>query len=284
MEKTFLDLSFGEKIKHKMLHDKRSLLSVLADKAAVKDLVFRLIGDEYVVPNYSVFENESELDFTAYPRQFVLKPTHGSQAGILVHEQYERYQKQLLPIYQTWGSYFKIHPADLDRNIGFFKVMARRWLNSQYRPDAEFCYKAIPPKVIVEKYIEAIPKNTLNDFRFYTFHGQVKFFRAATGPTNDIANYAYDENGIFLPIRATHDEVEYNEKYLPELPRQWSKMKELAEKLSMGIDFVRIDFILSDAQVYFSEFTNYPMAGHIAFLPESFDKIVSSWWRKFDCC
>jgi hypothetical protein len=284
VEEKFENLSFGEKIQHKMVHDKRPLLSALADKASVKNRVAQLIGDKQVVPTYSVIEHESELDFSAYPCEFVLKPTHGSQAGILVHEQFKRSEKLTLPVYPTWGKYFEIHPDDLDLNLGFITIMTKRWLNSKYRPNEEICYNAIPPRVIVEKYIKQNPPNLLADFRFYTFHGEVKFFRTATGYTNDIPHYAYDVNGVFLPVKVDHDEVDYDESSIPELPKEWSKMKEIAEKLSMGIDFLRIDFYLCGDQVYFSEFTHYPMAGNIAFQPKSFNNLVSSHWRNCDCC
>jgi hypothetical protein len=267
-----------------MIQDKRPLLSALADKAAVKNRVGQLIGEKHVVPTYSVIEHEFELDFEAYPREFALKPTHGSQAGILVHEQCKRSKIQTLPIYPTWGKYFEIHPDDLSLNLGFIEIMTKRWLNSKFRPNEEICYNAISPKIIVEKYIKPNPPNFLTDFRFYTFHGEVKFFRTAAGYTNDIPTYAYDEYGIFLPVKAEHDEVDYDELSLPELPMEWSEMKEISEKLSMGIDFLRIDFYLSGDHVYFSEFTHYPMAGNITFQPDSFNNLVSSFWRNCDCC
>jgi TupA-like ATPgrasp len=284
MATVFGDLSFGQKILHKMANDGRLILSEMADKSGVKIRIGKQIGSKYVVPTYAVVETESELDFVNYPREFALKPTHGSQAGILVHEQCKRSKIQTLPIYHTWGKYFEIHPDDLGLNLGFIEIMTKRWLNSKFRPNVEICYNVISPKIIVEKYIKPNPPNVLTDFRFYTFHGEVKFFRTATGYTNDIPTYAYDENGIFLPVKAEHDEVDYDELSLPELPVEWSEMKEISEKLSMGIDFLRIDFYLSGDQVYFSEFTHYPMAGNITFQPESFNNLVSSFWKNCDCC
>jgi len=281
---SFQTLSFGEKILHKMVHDKRPLLSEFADKAGVKNLVAQIIGYEYIVPTYSVIKHESELDFTAYPREFVLKPTHGSQAGIIVSNDCDRLSKQLLPIFKTWDKYFNLHPDDLDRNQGFVKIMTRRWLNSNFRPESQYCYKEIPRRIIVEKYVKANPKDELTDFRFYVFHGEVKFFRTAAGYGNNLPTYAYDNNGIFLPVKAAHDEVDYSNLALPELPKEWHSMKGFAELLSHGVDFVRVDFYLMGGNIYFSEITNYPLAGKMKFFPDSFDKLVSSYWEKCDCC
>jgi hypothetical protein len=265
-----------------MSHDRRPILSELADKAGVKSRVAEQIGPEFVVPTYSVIGDEAELDFEKYPLEFALKPTHGSQAGILVSEKYEKLEKQLLPIFHPWAKYYNIHPDDLRGNAGFIKIMSRCWLNSRYRQETEYCYKAIPPRIIIEKYIHMGEPDSLSDFRFYTFHGKVKFMRAASGYSNDLPTYAFDHNGIFLPIKAIHDEVEYDEVALPQLPKEWITMMALAEELSMGIDFIRVDFYLSQRQIYFSEMTNYPLAGNIKFVPESFDKLVSSYWKYFD--
>jgi hypothetical protein len=284
MTKTFGELSFSEKIFHKMAHDKRPILSELADKASVKALVSSLIGNQYIVPTIAVIKDESELDFTNYPREFVLKPTHGSQAGILVYEESERSEDQLLPANDPWAKYYDIHPDDLDRNKDFMRLMTERWLNSRYRPDTEYCYQSIPQKIIIEDYIKMKKMTVLSDFRFYVFHGEVKLFRAAAGYMNGIPTYGYDANGEYLHIKAVHDAVEVNALDLPPLPKHWMLMKEFAEKLSMGIDFIRVDFFLSGSKIYFSELTNYPLAGYIKFLPESYDHLLSSYWKKCDCC
>jgi hypothetical protein len=284
MSRAFEELSFGEKIRHKMVHDKRYVLSEFADKADVKSRVSKLIGPEYIVPTISIIEHESELNFAMYPREFVLKPTHGSQAGIIVSEQAERLATKNLPIFGTWERYYEIHPDDFEINQGFATIMTRRWLTSKYRPEEEFCYRAIKPRVIVEQYIKQNSSGKLFDFRFYTFHGEAKFFRTALGYSDDLPTYAYDEHGSLLSVKATHDNVDYNLFPTPGLPKEWKIMKSFAEGLSEGIDFVRVDFYLTDGKIYFSELTNYPQAGSIRFMPESFDQLVSSFWKSFDCC
>jgi len=284
MTKAFEELSFGEKIRHKMVHDKRYILSEFADKAGIKSRVAKLIGPEYVVPTISIIENESELNFARYPREFVLKPTHGSQAGIIVSEQADRLTAKILPIFGTWEKYFEIHPDDLKKSQGFATIMTRRWLKSRYRAEEEFCYRAIKPRVIIEQFIKRNSSGRFSDFRFYTFHGEAKFFRTALGYSNDLPTYSYDEHGSLLSVKAAHDNVDYNLFPTPELPKEWVIMKSFSESLSEGIDFVRVDFYLTDGKIYFSELTNYPQAGTIRFVPESFDKLVSSYWEKCDCC
>ena len=47
-------------------------------------------------------------------------------------------------------------------------------------------------------------------------------------------------------------------------------MKNLAEKLSKGIDFVSVDLYFPD-KIVFGELTLHPAAGHGKFVPKSFD-------------
>ena len=284
MNQEFASLSFRQKIRHKMAHDRRELLTQFADKAGVKSLVAAKIGSEYVVPTIQILDDVLELDFSRLPREFVLKPTHGSQTGILVSEKFERSESEILPVFGTWEKYYNIHPEDLSRNHSFIKTMIKRWLKSSYRPETEFCYQGIKPRVIIEKYISSLINDVPFEFRFYTFHGEVKFFRAAIGYSNDLPHFAYNEKGDLLPVKFSHDLFEVDPTSQPFLPDEWKQMKFFAETLSMRIDFVRVDFLLGKDGIFFSELTNYPFAGQLRVVPESFDQELSSYWRYFDCC
>ena len=48
-------------------------------------------------------------------------------------------------------------------------------------------------------------------------------------------------------------------------------MVELAEKLSEGIKFVRVDFYELDGNTYFGEMTFFPGCGYEEFTPEEWD-------------
>ena len=48
-------------------------------------------------------------------------------------------------------------------------------------------------------------------------------------------------------------------------------MVELAEKLSHGIKFVRVDIYDIDGKIYFGEMTFYPGCGYEEFTPEEWD-------------
>ena len=63
-----------------------------------------------------------------------------------------------------------------------------------------------------------------------------------------------------------------------------TEMIRRAEMLAGCVDFVQNDFYLIDEQIYFSEMTNFPLAGNIRFMRESFEKTITSYWKYFDDC
>ena len=70
--------TFNEKLNWMKVYYHNNEFRKLADKYEVKDYVRQMIGDEYVVPNYGVWNSFDEIDFDKLPETFVLKGTHDS--------------------------------------------------------------------------------------------------------------------------------------------------------------------------------------------------------------
>ena len=68
-----------------------------------------------------------------------------------------------------------------------------------------------------------------------------------------------------------------NAEVLPQKPVCFEKMRELAEKLSVGIPQVRVDFYEVDGKVYFGELTFFHHGGLVPFEPEEWDYTFGSW-------
>ena len=60
-------------------------------------------------------------------------------------------------------------------------------------------------------------------------------------------------------------------------PIMFSRMITLAEKLSEGIPFVRVDFYEIDEKIFFGEITFYPGSGFEEFTPVEWDHELGSW-------
>ena len=61
-------------------------------------------------------------------------------------------------------------------------------------------------------------------------------------------------------------------KNLPEKPKMYEKMIEIAKDFSKGFSFVRVDLYEINNRIYFSEITFSPCGGFMPFKPEKWDE------------
>ena len=61
------------------------------------------------------------------------------------------------------------------------------------------------------------------------------------------------------------------------IPENLETMISLAEKLSTGIPFLRVDFYNINNKIYFGELTLYPAAGVGKFVPNKYDQIIGDY-------
>lgn len=110
----------------------------------------------------------------------------------------------------------------------------------------------------------------MNDYKFFCFNGNVRFFKIDYDrDTCHRANY-YDCSGELLPFDEEVCPRDPNKKI--SIPNNLKKMIELAESLSKGIDFLRVDFYsLPNNAIKFGELTFYPGSGFIRFIPKEYD-------------
>src|SRR4051812_45450461 len=78
--------TFREKVRYKMLRDHRGLVVTFADKAAVRDYVAEAVGQQYLPRSYAIVDDPVALSDVELPDRYVVKPTHGSGAAIVVSD------------------------------------------------------------------------------------------------------------------------------------------------------------------------------------------------------
>lgn len=83
------------------------------------------------------------------------------------------------------------------------------------------------------------------------------------------ANY-YSPNGELLPFGEKGLEPDLN--HIDVMPANLSEMISIAESLSAGFKFLRVDLYNVKGKIYFGELTFYPAAGMGAFVPEEWDE------------
>lgn len=126
--------------------------------------------------------------------------------------------------------------------------------------------------LIINGMIERVLKEDedLNDYKFFCFNGNVKFFKVDFGRfVEHHANY-YSPEGTLLEFG------EKDFKPVPEhpivLPVNLNAMIALAEKLATNIPFLRVDFYNINGKIYFGELTFYPASGLSHWTPEAWDE------------
>ena len=243
--------TFTEKIQWLKLYDRREEYITYVDKYLVKEYIAEKLGWEYIIPTLAVWSSIEEIDIENLPEQFVIKSTHDSGSIIVCKDKKK----------------FNLEKAK--------SSLQRGLISTGYWYGREWPYKQVVPKLIVEQYMEDTKTHELRDYKFFCFNGVVKMFKVDFDRfTNHRANY-YDEKGHILP---------FGEKYLPpdfdrdiEIPASIPQMIELAQVLSKGIPFVRVDFYDVNGRIYFGELTFYPASGFGPFTSNDADLEVGSW-------
>lgn len=248
--------TFTEKLQWLKLHDRNPEYTRLVDKYAVKEYVERIIGKDYIIPTYAVWNRPEEIEWDSLPEQFVLKTTHGGGGdGVVICK---------------------------DKST-FDREEAIRLLNENLKTDLyvvwrEWPYKNVPKRIIAEKFI-APDKNasaaSLMDYKFFCFKGKVRFFKVDFGRfVEHHANY-YDINGKLLPFGEKMCQPDPD--YPIELPRNLNEMIYLAERLAGNLPFLRVDFYNIEGRIFFGELTFYPASGMDRFVPDGYDMEIGTY-------
>ena len=109
----------------------------------------------------------------------------------------------------------------------------------------------------------------LRDYKFFCFNGKVQFFKIDFGRfVEHHANY-YSPKGQLLPFGEKGMEPVPN--HVEVMPDNLPEMILIAEQLSKGFKFLRVDLYNVKGKIYFGELTFYPASGMGAFVPEVWD-------------
>ena len=253
--------TFTEKLQWLKIYDYKPEYTQMVDKLAVKDYVASRIGEEYIIPTLAIWNSVEEIDWDSLPNQFVLKTTHGGGGcGVAVCTDKSKFDKETA---------IKKLRVSMHTNAGLI-----------YR---EKPYLNVPRKIIAEKFIaerKIHNENSfeeLKDYKFFCFGGKVKCFKIDFGRfVEHHANY-YSPDGELLPFGEKVCEPDSN--HVENIPNNLSEMIGVAEKLSSGFKFLRVDLYNVKGKIYFGEQTFYPAAGMGAFIPEEWDEKIGEWLK-----
>lgn len=245
--------TYSEKLQWLKLHEGDPIYTRMVDKAEAKKYVTEIIGEEYIIPTYGVWNHFDEIDFDKLPDQFVLKTTHDSGGVIICKDK-----------------------KTLDKNAAKVKL-EKSLKNDYYYTSKEWPYKNVVPRIIAEKYMED-ESGELCDYKLFCFDGKMKALFIATDrfTSGEETKFDFfDENFNHLPFTNGHPNATKPIKK----PESFQQMKDLAEKLSQKIPHVRVDFYCTNGKIYFGELTFFHWGGFKRFEPEEWDFKFGEWFK-----
>ncbi|PZT97193.1 MAG: hypothetical protein DI630_22065 [Gordonia sp. (in: high G+C Gram-positive bacteria)] len=265
--------TFTEKVRYKMLRDHRNLVVTFADKVAVREYVGTTVGTGYLPAVYATVDDPEQLLTEALPRQFVVKPSHGSGAVVVVSEAAD--QGARLPGVEACWSYIHVRPEHADR--AQLMAIARYWQEQLYGqgPNREWAYGHVPRRVFVEELLTNGHGVVPDDYKFFVFHGRCEFIQVDTGRFGRRTQNFYRRPWTPLPLSGGPPRAEHPQP----APACLDEMIIVSEKLAAATDFVRVDLYVVGGRVVFGEMTNYPAGGESPFQPQSFDREFGRTWQ-----
>jgi hypothetical protein len=264
--------TFTDKVRYKMLRDHRPLLATFADKAAVREYVASTIGQKYLPVAYAITSEPSDLLALELPASFVLKPTHGSGAALVVSERAAA--NVWVPTGKASWVYRHVRPDVADRRQ--LVALAASWLEKLYGqgPNREWAYGQVPRQVIVEELLTGPDGGIPDDYKFFVFHGRVHYISVDAGRFDRRTQDFFDSEWNHLELSGG---PAWADPPHPR-PQDLHGMIALAERLGAETDFVRVDLYDLGDRVVFGELTSYPAGGDSPFEPQRFNAEFGSHW------
>lgn len=218
----------------------------LVDKATAKQAAAELIGQEHIIPTIGVWNKWEDIPWKDLPEEFVMKATHwGGGHNLAIRS--------------------KGHP--LSERKARCKIMST-FRSNLYRRYREWPFKDIQPRIIAEKYMGA----NLTDYKFFCYNGKALFVMLCLDRFTDKKYLFFDRD--FTYLRADKYSLTLPEDFTYEKPAGLDEMFQMADKLSQGMPFVRVDLYNIDGTIYFSEWTFFPCSGFDTTLTEEGERIL----------
>ena len=78
--------TFNEKLQWLKLYDHNPRYTNMVDKVNVKDIVSDIIGKEYIIPTWKIYDSAEQIDFGELPNKCVIKCNHDSGSVFFIDE------------------------------------------------------------------------------------------------------------------------------------------------------------------------------------------------------
>ena len=247
-------VTFEDKQQWLKLHDRKEEYHRLVDKYAVRGHIKSVIGEKYSFPLIGKWKRFEDINFDELPESFVIKCNHDSGSVRVIKNKSSLTEKDV---------------EELRKHFN------KRLSQDFYYAGREYPYKGVKPCLLIEKYMtdDKQELSSLNDYKFFCFHGEPKIVLIVTDRAIDCRYDFYDMDFNHLDLRYGRGR---DDDFIQK-PEFFDEMKEIAAKLSKGIPFVRMDLYEVGGQVYFGEYTFFDGGGFQFLEPEKWEYKMGSW-------
>ncbi|EMO8373924.1 DUF4422 domain-containing protein [Campylobacter coli] len=285
--------TFSEKIISRMLYDRSSIYTVLADKLKVRlyvyqktiksDLDMHFFSNEssifypidsleeelyktnkcpYLPKLYGIYKNAYDIDFDKLPNSFVLKTNHDS-GGVVVVEDKKEFIRDTEKFYTSMQK-LQTH---LQRNYYYF---AREWQ-----------YFNMEPRIFAEELLIGDNGKPADTYKFHIFdqnNDKNNFIQVTTDRFDNYQRVMLNSDWSLAPFGISYD----NSKIvnIPAQPFMLKEMFDLAYNLASLFDYVRVDLYQNKNNIYFGELTFTPGAAGERIIPNEWDERLGELWKR----
>jgi TupA-like ATPgrasp len=265
-------VTFNEKVRYKMLRDHRPLVVTFADKVAVRSYIADAVGPQYLPGALHITHDPATLRHLQLPDRYVVKPSHGS--GVVVIVSPDAPVDTRLPPPEAGWVYCHVRPDRVV--ISDLVTLCASWLDRLYGqgPNREWAYGLIPRQIIVEELLLDRKGEIPQDYKLFVFNGHCRYIQVDGGRFSSRTQDFFDPDWTHLSMSGGPPFA--TEPIAP--PAQLHEMIDVAQRLAVDTDFVRVDLYVLDDRVVVGELTNYPAGGESPFYPDTFNTEFGRHW------
>lgn len=264
--------TFTEKVRYKMLRDHRPLQVVFADKAEMRAHVGAVVGQEHLPRLVALLDEPAQLVELQLPRAFVVKPTHGSGACVLVSDAAPPDARLPAPVH-GWV-YAHVRPEHADP--AQLAAIAAGWCGKRYGrgPNHEWAYGQVRARVLVEELLTGPDGGLPHDLKLFVMSGRVHVAQVDSDRFGAHVQDFFDRDWRPLPMTGGYP----RSAVPPDRPERYEQAVALAGRLAAGTDFVRVDLFCLPDRVVVGELTSSPAGGDSPFDPPEWDAVLGAPW------
>lgn len=248
-------IRFTEKLQVYKLRYRNQNMLRCTDKFEVRSYIEEKGLGEYLIPLIGVYDSVEKIDFNSLPDQFVAKSTDGG-GGNQVFLCKDKGSISVSEFKETLNGWMTARKAK--------KSSGREWA---YEND-------YPRRIIIEELIGSDTfRKELCDYKFFCFDGEPHYCQLIQDRSTKETIDFYDMEWNHMPFYGLNPLHGPAAKPAAK-PIAFERMKDIAQQLSKGYPFVRVDLYSVDEGVFLGELTFYPASGYGHFTPDKYDEIL----------